>query len=100
MSYERMGTTEKRLEEEIRALLEQAERVDVEEDGAYGQGRRGDELPDELSRRESRLQKIRQAKAGLEREAQERAVAQAAEASAKGAERERQAAEKGKRPRA
>jgi transposase len=97
MSYERMGATEKRLEQEIGKLLEQAERVDAEEDAEYGQGKRGDELPDELSRRQSRLQKIREAKAALETEAREKAAAQAAEATVKRAERERQAAEKGKK---
>src|SRR6202521_2179863 len=69
MSYERMGEAEKKLEEEVKALLAEAARVDAEEDGKYGKGKRGDELPQELKRRESRLAKIREAKAALEREA-------------------------------
>ena len=97
MSYERMGATEKRLEQEVKALLEQAARIDGEEDAEHGKGKRGDELPEELSRRESRLQKIREAKAALEKEAKERAVEQAAQAMAKRAECERQAAEEGKK---
>src|SRR3984885_173779 len=48
-------------------------RVDAEEDGKYGKGKRGDELPKELARRESRLEKIREAKAALEQEAREAA---------------------------
>jgi hypothetical protein len=97
MSYERMGGTQKRLEQEVRGLLERAERIDAEEEAEHGKGKRGDELPDELSRRLSRLQKIREAKAALEKEAKEKAIAQAAEAVAKRAERERQAAQKGKK---
>lgn len=69
MSYGRMKTAEKRLEKEVRQLLEQAEATDQEEDRRYGSERQGDELPEELSRRESRLKKIREAKAALEEKA-------------------------------
>jgi transposase len=79
MSYARMEETERRLEHEVQALLSQAEQVDAAEDAEYGRGRRGDELPAELARRESRLVKIRAAKAALEAEAKARA-AEAAEA--------------------
>ena len=79
MSYARMEDTERRLETEVRALLAQAEQADAAEDAQYGPGRRGDELPTELARRESRLAKIRAAKAALQAEAQTRA-AQAADA--------------------
>jgi len=48
-----------------------------------GRRRRGDELPDELSRRDSRLKKIQQAKAELEKEAEEKAEQHRAEAEAK-----------------
>jgi transposase len=74
MSYARMEETERRLEGEVRALLEQAQQVDAAEDAQYGRGRRGDELPAELARRESRLAKIRAAKAALQAEAQARAA--------------------------
>ena len=97
MSYERMGPTEQRLEQEIRELLKKAEQADDEEDAEYGKGKKGDELPDELLRREGRLQKIREAKAALEKEAKEKAEAMAADALAKRAERERAAAEQGKK---
>jgi transposase len=79
MSYARMEETEQRLEREVQALLRQAEQIDAAEDAEYGRGRRGDELPAELARRESRLAKIRAAKAALEAAAKARA-AEAAEA--------------------
>lgn len=79
MSFERMGRAEEQLEAEIAAieaqaaaLLEDAEATDRAEDERYGPDRRGDELPDELARRESRLARIREAKAALEAEEQER----------------------------
>src|SRR5262245_57653789 len=75
MSYGRMRTQEAALAQEVRALLQHAEAADRDEDAHHGQDRRGDELPNELARRESRLQKIREAKAALEAEA--RATARA-----------------------
>jgi len=76
MSYDRMQTEEARLQQEIRDLLSQAESEDQAEDAQHGVNRRGDELPDELQRRASRLQKIREAKAALEEEARARAAAE------------------------
>ena len=69
MSYQRMQELEKRLEKEIDALLEQAEQVDAEEDARFGPGQRDEDLPGELQRRETRLERLRQAKAELEEEA-------------------------------
>jgi len=66
MSYERMKQQEKRLESEIAELLKQAERTDQKEDQEHGSENRGDELPEELCHRESRLKKIREAKKRLE----------------------------------
>ena len=74
MSYKHMNETEARLKQEIDALLAAAEKTDAEEDAQYGKDRRGDELPAELQRRESRLQKIGEAKAALEQEAKEKAA--------------------------
>ena len=59
MSYDRMLAEEKRLQGEIDELLKQAQAADDAEDAEHGLDNRGDELPDELSRRESRLLKIR-----------------------------------------
>jgi transposase len=79
MSYERMQEEEKRLKEEVARLLAEAEATDATEDAAHGPGRSGEELPEELARRQSRLAKIQQAKAMLE----ERARAEAAEHAAR-----------------
>src|SRR5215470_8491136 len=73
MSYGRMQEDEKRLKEEVRRLLAQAEATDAEEDARYGAGRRGDELPPELARRETRLKRIREAKRALEERARQQA---------------------------
>jgi transposase len=69
MSYRRMKEDEARLEAEVTELLKKAEATDEEEDQRYGKDKRGDELPKELAFRESRLKKIREAKAALEAEA-------------------------------
>ena len=69
MSYGRMKEKEAQLQAEVAELLRQAEEVDEEEDRRYGRDKRGDELPEELSFREGRLRKIREAKAALEAEA-------------------------------
>jgi len=99
MSYARMGETEQRLEQEVRALLDAAQQVDAAEDAQYGRGRRGDELPAELARRESRLATIRAAKAALEQAAKVRAAEQAEAGRAKLAAREhRVGSTKGPRP--
>lgn len=66
MSYQRLQAEERRLEEEIAELCESARRTDAEEDRLYGAECRGDELPEELQHRQSRLAKIREAKARLE----------------------------------
>ena len=98
MSYGRMAEAERKLEHEIAALLAEAQRVDAAEDAQYGQGRRGNELPAELARRESRLAKIREAKAALEAEAKVEAATAGEAAQAKLAERERQTRETGRPP--
>ena len=61
------------MEAEVAELLRRAGEVDEEEDRRYGRDKRGDELPGELAFRESRLRKIREAKAALEAEAREAA---------------------------
>ena len=66
MSYGRMLEEERRLEGEIEALLSRARETDAEEDARFGEAFRGDELPEELRRREDRLAAIRAAKARLE----------------------------------
>ncbi len=76
MSYDRMKEKEKDLKAEVRQLLEQAAAADAEEDAAYGPDQRGDELPAELERRETRIKKIREAKRALEARARAKAAAE------------------------
>ena len=75
MSYGRMREKQQQLREEVKDLLAQAEAADAAEDAEYGPDRRGDELPAELQRRESRLKRIREAKRALEARAKEEAAA-------------------------
>jgi len=73
MSYGRMEETEKLLRKEVQRLMKQAEAADEEEDKRYGRDRRGDELPEELQRRETRIARIQEAKKALEERAREKA---------------------------
>ena len=77
MSYGRMLKKEKELEAEIDRMLREAEKMDASEDAKSGEEQGEDSLSDELKRRESRLEKIREAKARLEAEARAQAVSQA-----------------------
>ena len=87
MSYARLTDKEKILAEEVSALLAEAQRVDDAEDAQFGKDRRGDELPAELARRETRLAKLREAKQALEEQARQAAAEHAAElARRKGAD--------------
>lgn len=97
MSYGRMGEAERKLRAEVEELLRRAAETDAAEDEKYGKGKRGDELPEELARRESRLKKIREAKAELEAEAKQRAAEQKAAAEGRIAERREQEARSGKK---
>lgn len=78
MSYDRMQEKEKQLREEIKELLKRAEVADAEEDSRYGKDVRGDELPSELQRRQTRLNKIREAKRALEARARNKAASEGA----------------------
>jgi transposase len=75
MSYKRMGETQRQLRAEVAQLLAEAEAADTAEDAQFGTSRGSDDLPAELYRRESRLQRIREAKRVLKARAQEEAVA-------------------------
>jgi hypothetical protein len=66
MSYGRMRDKTRQLRDEVQDLLAQAEAADAADDAEYGADQRGDELPTELQRRESRLARIRDAKRALE----------------------------------
>jgi transposase len=73
MSYKRMKEEERNLRVEVQRLLKQAKAADDEEDAWYGKDKNGNELPEELSRRETRLQRIKEAKRALEQRAREEA---------------------------
>jgi hypothetical protein len=55
MSYGRLQEEEEKLKAEIAELLRRAQAVDETEDEQYGAEQRGDELPEELCRREDRV---------------------------------------------
>lgn len=76
MSYDRMQEKEKALKAEVKQLLLQAEAADAEEDARHGKNQRGEELPAELARRETRIRKIREAKRAVEERARAKAEAE------------------------
>jgi transposase len=84
MSYDRIKTEEIRLKEEIAKLLDEARAADEAEDLQHGRDHHGDELPDELARRQSRLATIQQAKKLLEERARIEAAEEAARRQAEG----------------
>ena len=69
MSYGRMVKKEKELKAEVKRLLKEAQACDTREDALYGKGKKGNELPQELRFKESRLKKIQEAMKALEEEA-------------------------------
>jgi transposase len=83
MSYARMQEREAALQDEVDRMLAEAEATDAAEDARLGPDNRGDDLQGELARRQSRLAKIRRAKADLEAEARAKAEARAAERARK-----------------
>jgi transposase len=87
MSYGYMKKEVERLRAEVTTLLQQAEQADAEQDAALG-ARRGDELPEELKRRQERLQAIEAAMRRLEQEAKAHAEDQRRERAAAEAQRQ------------
>ncbi len=75
MSYGYMVKEVERLRAEIAAMVQQAQDLDASEDAVLG-SQRGDELPEELARREQRLATIEAAKQRLEAAAQAEAEAE------------------------
>jgi len=69
MNYGSMKRAEQQLKAEVKRWFDEADRQDREEDELYGPDKRGDELPDWVSDKQKRLEKIQQAKAELEAEA-------------------------------
>lgn len=73
----------------IAELLKLADQVDQAEDEQFGAGRRGDELPEDLRRAQSRLARIRQTEEQLEAQVQQQAQAFVNERPEKGENRVR-----------
>jgi len=94
MSWKRMNESEQRLQREVEEILAEANQVDEAEDARWGD-KRGDELPAELARRQSRLERIREAKQELRRRASERAAGASAGGADTGREDAAQAADEG-----
>ena len=79
-----MKEKEVQLAAEVYELLRRAQEVDDEEDRRYGKDKRGDELPEELVFRESRLRKIKIREANAALEALAREAAEQAESEGRG----------------
>jgi len=92
LSYERAGKIGAQLKAEVSELMAKAEAADRAElpDGMS--------IPDELARREERLQKLAEARAKIEGRAKERVAREQAEHQAKLAAREAKAKATGKKP--
>jgi hypothetical protein len=58
------------LENQVQQMLSQAEACHQNENAPYGKGKRSDQLPEQLRFRQSRLEKIREAKKVIEHEVQ------------------------------
>src|SRR5208282_1445789 len=92
LSYEHAGKIEAQLEAEVADLMAKAEAADAADipDGMS--------IPDELARREERLQKLAEARKKIEARAKERHAREQAEHEAKLAARQAKAEATGKKP--
>jgi hypothetical protein len=69
--------TQEHIEEEVRKMLAEAKQKDEEEDRLFGKGSRGDEMPEELRDRRSRLARLKECRDRLAMEKEEKAQCQA-----------------------
>jgi transposase len=97
MSYGYMSQQVERLRAQIKELLTQAQAVDAQDDAVLGT-RRGDELPEELRRRQDRLATIEAAMKRLEAEAQAQADAERRRRDQAEAQRQRTGTKRRGRP--
>lgn len=95
MSYQRLTAKQIVLAAEVSDLLAQADAIDKGEDVRFGKDKRGDELPAELARRESRLVKLAAARAQMEADTAEKARKDAEAKARKHGDDDDAAAEKG-----
>ena len=100
MSYGRMEQQAAELKKEVDHLLAQAEQADMKEDALYGKGKRSGQLPKELQFRQTRLQKIQEAKLALEEEARIETAARKAEYEAKKKAYDNKTGRRGRPPKA
>lgn len=98
MSYERMCAEEKRIEGIVSEWMRRAQEADDEEDEIFGADKSGDEVPEWMKSKEKRLAKIREAKAALEREAQEEAEKAKEEGKVSGGAKREEMQKTGKPP--
>jgi transposase len=75
--YEKLRERKQYWQTVVERLLAEAQRTDEQEDQRFGQGQAADSLPEELAHAQSRLERIREAKAELEREAKQQLQAAA-----------------------
>jgi transposase len=71
VSHQKLGEQEQYWQATVDRLLAEAQRKDEQEDQRFGKGQTAESLPEQLAHAQSRLERIRQAKAELEREAQQ-----------------------------
>ena len=69
---DRATYNKKRVADAINDLLEKAEQTDRDEDQRYGADKTGDQIPDEIRRKKSRLQKLKQIKEQLDQSHKEK----------------------------
>lgn len=95
-----VNRTADQIDKEIQRILDEAAQTDAEEDRAFGEDRRGDELPDHLVDRNSRLARLKQAKAALQEDSAERQRAYEERMQERSAEESRRGAKlRGRKPR-
>lgn len=70
MSYKRMKQAEPKLAAEVDEWLKSAQKEDDDDDDQFGEGNRGDEIPEHIKAKARKLAKIRAAKQELEEKAQ------------------------------
>jgi transposase len=71
VGHKKLSEREQYWQATVERLLAAAQQTDQEEDQRFGKGQSAESLPAELAHAKSRLERIRQAKAALEQEAQE-----------------------------
>jgi transposase len=80
--------TQEHIEQEVEKMLAEAREKDEEEDRLFGRDSRGDEIPEELKDRRSRLERLKECQGRLVREKEEKAQRQAEKMEKREAEEE------------